>query len=70
LQSLSSEPVDGARDQLLLDILAELVVKLELGFNVLVDVLIVLYRGCGGVEEVEERGCRDSFLDDPGLLGV
>jgi hypothetical protein len=54
LQSLTSEPVDGTRDELLLDVLTELVVELELGLNVVLDLLVILGRGAGGVEEVEE----------------
>jgi hypothetical protein len=54
LQSLTSEPVDGTGNELLLDVLTELVVELELGLNVVLDLLVVLGRGAGGVEEVEE----------------
>jgi len=54
LQSLTSEPVDGTGNQLLLDVLTELVVELELGLNVVLNLLVVLGRGAGGVEEVEE----------------
>jgi hypothetical protein len=42
LESLASEPVDGAGNELLLDVLTELVVKLELLLNVLVDLLVVI----------------------------
>jgi len=54
LQSLTSEPVDGTGNELLLDVLTELVVELELGLNVVLNLLVVLGRGAGGVEEVEE----------------
>lgn len=70
LQGLASEPVNGTGNQLLLDVLAQLVVKLELGLNVLIN-LIVLVRWWGSrVEEVKERRSRDGLLDDAGLLGV
>lgn len=42
LQGLASEPVDGAGNELLLDVLTELVVELELGLNVLVNFLVVV----------------------------
>lgn len=42
LESLAGEPVDGAGNKLLLDVLTELVVKLELLLNVLVDLLVVI----------------------------
>jgi hypothetical protein len=42
LESLAGEPVDGAGNELLLDVLTELVVELELLLNVLVDLLIVI----------------------------
>ena len=70
MQSLTREPIDGAGNELLLDVLAELVVKLELGLDIVVNLLIVLGRGAGGVEEVEERRSGDGLLDDAGLLGV
>ena len=54
MQSLTSEPVDGTGNELLLDVLTELVVELELGLNVVLNLLVVLGRGAGGVEEVEE----------------
>ena len=42
LQSLAGEPVDGAGNELLLDVLTELVVKLELLLDVLVNLLVVV----------------------------
>lgn len=42
LKSLAGEPVDGAGNELLLDVLTELVVKLELLLNVLIDLLVVI----------------------------
>jgi len=54
LQSLTGEPVDGTGNELLLDVLTELVVKLELGLDVVLDIFVLLGRGAGGVEEVEE----------------
>ena len=54
LQRLTGEPVDGAWDQLLLDVFSQLVVELELGFDLLVDLLLLVFWRRGGVEEVEE----------------
>jgi hypothetical protein len=55
LQCFSGKPIDGPRNELLLDVLSELVVQLELGFKLVIDVLIVLIgRWCGRVEEIEE----------------
>lgn len=54
LQGLTGEPVDGAGNELLLDVLTKLVVELELGLNVLIDLVVVISWGSGGVEEVEE----------------
>lgn len=69
-QGLSGEPVDGAGNQLLLDVLTELVVELE----ALLDVgggIVVLLAGCvGRGEEVEERLGGDGLLDDTGLFCV
>ena len=42
LKSLAGEPVDGAGNELLLDVLTELVVKLELLLNVLIDLLVIV----------------------------
>ena len=42
LESLAGEPVDGAGNELLLDVLTELVVKLELLLNVLIDLLVIV----------------------------
>lgn len=54
LQRLAGEPVDSARDELLLDVLAELVVKLELGLNVGCNIVVFVRWWCCRVEEVEE----------------
>jgi hypothetical protein len=55
LQGLASKPVDRTGNKLLLDVLTKLVVKLKLGLDILVNLLIViLLWGCGRVEEVEE----------------
>lgn len=70
LQSLAGEPVDGARDELLLDVLTQLVVKLELGLDLLVDLLIIITWRLCRVEEVEEGWCGDGLLDNARLLGV
>jgi hypothetical protein len=70
-KSLTSEPVDSTGDELLLDILTELVVKLKTLLNIRSSVVIILLGGrLGGREEVEERLSRDGLLDDAGLLGV
>jgi hypothetical protein len=69
LQSLAGEPVDGTGDKLLLDVLSELVVKLEALLDVGRSIVLVLW-GVGRVEEVEERLSRNSLLDDARLLGV
>lgn len=69
-ESLTREPVDGTRNQLLLDILAQLVVQLEALLNVGCSILVVLSRCLGRGEEVEERLCWNGLLDDAGLLRV
>jgi hypothetical protein len=61
---------------LLLEVLANLVVNLELHFNlgelVLVDLVlvIILWRGSGRAEKVEERVGRTGLLDKAGTVGV
>ena len=69
MQSLAGEPVDRTGNELLLDILTELVVKLETLLDVGGSIVVVL-RGVGWVEEVEERLCGDGLLDNAGLLSV
>jgi hypothetical protein len=54
LQRLAGKPVDGAWDQLLLDVLTQLIVEFELGFDFLVNLLLLIIWWGGGVEEVEE----------------
>jgi hypothetical protein len=70
LQCLTREPIDGTRDELLLDVLTELVVELELLLDLLVYLIILVRRRRCWVEEVEEGRGRDGLLDDAGLLGV
>jgi hypothetical protein len=70
LQSLAGEPVDGAGNELLLDVLAKLVVELETLLNVGGSIILIVLRGLWGVEEVEERLRGDGLLDDARLLGV
>jgi hypothetical protein len=53
LQSLASEPIDRAGNELFLDVLTELVVELETLLDVGGSIVLVL-RGLGWVEEVEE----------------
>lgn len=69
-QSLASEPVNGTRDQLLLDVLTKLVVELEALLDVASGIVVILRGGLGGREEVEERLGGDSLLDNASLLGV
>lgn len=60
-KSLTGEPIDGPRDQLLLDVLAKLVVQLQTLLNLraylifLIFFVIVIGRRLGRGEEVEER---------------
>ena len=69
-EGLAGEPVDGAGNELLLDVFPELVVELETLLDVGSSIVVVLNRGLGWGEEVEERLCGDGLLDDTGLLGV
>lgn len=68
-EGLASEPVDGTRDQLLLNVLSQLVVELEALLNVGSGIVVILGRGLGGREEVEEGFGRDRLLDNASLLG-
>jgi hypothetical protein len=71
LESLSSEPVYGTRDKLLLNVFSKLVVQLETFLNVRCSIVIVLICGClWRREEVEKRLRRDGLLDNAGLLCV
>lgn len=55
MQRLACEPVDCAWDELLFDVLAELVVEFELGFEFFVDLLLLIVSWwLRWVEEVEE----------------
>src|SRR6266536_2874446 len=45
LKSLASEPVDSPRDELLLDVLSQLVVKLETFLDITCSVIVVLITG-------------------------
>lgn len=69
-ERLAGEEVDRAGDDALLEVLANLVVELELLVNVVVDVLIVVLRRRRGREEREERVGGNDLLDDPRLVGV
>lgn len=53
LESLTSEPVDSTGNELLLDVLTQLIVKLQALLNVRRSIVIIL-RGLRRVEEVEE----------------
>lgn len=72
LAGLSGEPIDSTGNKLLLDILTELVVKLEALLNIssLFIILIKVGGRLGRAEEVEERLGRNSALDNASLLGV
>lgn len=68
-EGLAGEPVDRARNQFLLDILAKLVVELQPLFNIGGSLVVIIRRGLRRREEVEEGFGRDGLLDDAGLLG-
>ncbi len=71
LKSLTREPVDSTRDELFLDVLAQLVIKLKTLFDIGGRIIIVLISWClGGSKEVEEGLSWDSLLNYTGLLGV
>lgn len=69
-ESLSSKPVDSTRNQLLLDVLAELVVELQALLDVGSSVVVILGRCLGGREEVEEGLGGDGLLHNASLLCV
>lgn len=75
-KSLAGEPVDSTRNELLLDVLTKLVVKLKALLNLranlglLVIFLIIITGGLRWREEVEERLCGNCLLDNAGLLRV
>lgn len=68
-EGLASEPVDGAGNKLLLDILTELVVELKTLLDIGGGGLIVISGGLRGGEKVEERLGRNGLLDNASLLG-
>jgi len=70
LQRFASEPIDGTRDQLLLDVFAELVVEFETLFDIGRCVLVAFGRWFGRGEKVEEGLARNSLADNASLLGV
>lgn len=53
-KGLSRKPVDGTRNELLLDVLTQLVVEFETLFDVTGSIVIILRRRLGRREEVEE----------------
>lgn len=69
-ESLTSEPVDGTRDQLFLDVLTKLVVQLKALLNVGCGILVVLSGCLGWGEEVEEGLRWNGLLNNTSLLGV
>lgn len=70
-KSLTGEPVDGAGNELLLDVLTELVIQLETLLDIGLSILLIVVAGSlRRGEEVEERLGGNSLLDNAGLLGV
>lgn len=72
LEGLASEPVNGAGDDTVLELLAQTVVSLKLLINVLIllDILVLVLGGNWGSEEGEEGLGGDSLLDDTGLVSA
>lgn len=70
LQRLTCEPIDGTRNELLLDVLAERVVELQALFDVGCSIVILVRWRLGRREEVEKGVRWDGLLDNAGLLGV
>jgi hypothetical protein len=70
LESLAGKPIDCARDKLLFDVLAKLIVKFEAFFDVGGDGVIIVSRWLWGREEIEEGFGRHGDLNDSGLFGV
>lgn len=68
-ECLACEPIDRTRDEFLLNVLAQLVIKLQALLDVGSGVIVVVARGLGRREEVEEGVSRDRLLDDARLLG-
>jgi hypothetical protein len=68
-KGLAREPVDRPGNELLLDVLAELVVELQALLNIRGGIVILIVRGLGRREEVEEGLGGNSLLDNAGLLG-
>lgn len=48
IQSLASEPVDGAWNQFLLDVFPNGIVKLQTLLDVFRNILLIVFRWCGG----------------------
>lgn len=69
-EGLSSKPVDGTGNELLLNVLTQLVVKLEALLNVGSGIVVVLGGCIGGREEVEKRLGGNSLLDNTSLFCV
>ena len=69
-EGLPGEPVNGAGNQLLLDVLTELVVELEALLDVGSGIIVLLAWCVGWGEEVEEGLGGDGLLDDTGLFCV
>lgn len=70
LKSLAGKPVNCTRDELLLDIFSQLVVKFKSLFDIRRDSLVVVRRGLRRGEEIEKGFCRHGYLDDPSLLRI
>ena len=53
LQRLSSEPIDRARNEFFLDVLAELIIKFQALFNIRSGVIFVCFWSFWRIEEVD-----------------
>jgi hypothetical protein len=69
-EGLTGKPVNGAGNELLLDVLTKLVVELEALLDVGGGVIVLLTWCVGWGEEVEEGLGGDGLLNDTGLFCV
>ena len=71
LKSLSSEPVNRTRNELLLDVFSQLIVEFKTFLDIRCSVIVVFVCWClWWREEVEEGFCWNSLLNNTGLLCV
>lgn len=71
LKSFASKPVNSTGNELLLDILAQLVIKFEALLNITCSIIIIIIGWClRRREEVEERIRWYSLLDNSSLLSI